>query len=132
MTRLVLACFVLFLSGVVFLTLWRLSVSPVNRYFVVHEVPTGPLQVLWLLFQVYVVAGWAAACIAILHHYVDKPGTFLGLVSYIPASFFCVAPLYDPTPRNSNAIAVFSFIAFLAFVLFPILTTPWHWFLHYI
>jgi len=42
---------VLTISGFIFRALWRALITPVNKYFVVHDTPTGLLQVSWLLLE---------------------------------------------------------------------------------
>jgi hypothetical protein len=93
---------VLTVSGLMFRTLWRVSITPVNRYFVVHDTPTGVTQVAWLLLQVYVVLGWAALCVGVVRLFVAKPGVVFWWGYYVLALFGCVSPLYDTTPGSTK------------------------------
>ena len=123
---------VLALSGVIFRTLWRAAVSPVNKYFVLHNTPTGIVQIGWLLLQIYFVFGWAGLCVSLTHLFIAKPGVVLWFGYYVLAFFGCGAPLSDPNPGSTNTIALFAMVSFVIFSIFPKLTLPWQWFLHFI
>jgi hypothetical protein len=120
------------ISGFIFWALWRALITPVNKYFVVHNTPTGVLQVSWLLLQIYVVLGWAAFCVAMAHVFIAKPGIVHWWIYYVLAFFGCGAPLNESTRGSTNTIALFSLGSFLTFSFFPILTRPWHWFIQFI
>src|ERR1700737_2907946 len=117
---------VLTLSGFIFRVFWRLSIGPVNRYFLLRNTPTGVMQITWLLVQIYVVLGWAAFCVGSTHFSIAKPGVVIWWEYYVLAFFGCGAPLYDRTQATTNTIAVVSLASFLLFSFFPSLTGPWH------
>lgn len=123
---------VLALAGFSFGALWRAMITPVNRYFVSHDTPTGIVQVAWFLLQIYIVFGWTALCVGMTHLFIAKPGVVHWWGYYILAFLGSVAPLYDRTRGSTNTIALFSFVSFLAFSFFPSLTGPWNWFLKFI
>jgi hypothetical protein len=126
-------CFVLLaVSGLIFGALWRLSITPLNRRFVVNDTPTGWVQIAWLLLQVYVVFGWAALCVFIARLFIAKPHVVFWLGYDILAFFLCAAPVYDRTPGSTNTIAWFAVAAFVGFSILPSLMLPWRWFLHFV
>jgi NADH:ubiquinone oxidoreductase subunit 3 (subunit A) len=131
MLNFVFCFFVLALSGFIFRTLWRLTITPVNRNFYLSNTATNAKQIIWLLFQIYVVFGWAAICQTIARAFTSRPSVRFPWPYYILAFFGCGAPLYDRTPGSSNTIFYFSAISFILFSIFPSLTLPWRWFLQF-
>ena len=123
-------CFVALISlAFGFKVLWGALISPVNKHFVLNNTPTGPLQVAWLLLQLYIVAGWAAICVAMVRLFIAQPNVTLSLPYYVLAFFLCVLPLYDPVPGQSNTMAYYALICFATFVFVPGFIGPWWWFL---
>lgn len=123
---------VLAFAGFIFHTLWRATIGPGNRYFVLHNRPAGIVQVAWFLLQVYVVFGWAALCVSMTYLFISKPEVVHWWGYYVLACCGCIGPVYDHTPQSTNIIAWFSLASFLAFAFFPILTVPWNWFLQFV
>jgi hypothetical protein len=122
----------LMLSGFTFRALWRVLITPVNKHFVVKNTATGPLQIAWLLLQMYIVLGWAAFCVSLVHNFIAKPGVVHSWIYYVLAFFGCGAPLNDRSPESTNTIALFSLGAFLVFSFAPYFSRPWYWFLQFV